>query len=35
MKMISLVGFRLVNGETVWHDEPVIEALQQWGNLAP
>ncbi len=26
-------GFRLVNGETVWHDGPVIEALQRGAVL--
>ena len=28
-------GFRLVNGETVWHNGPVIEALRTGCNLAP
>ena len=27
-------GFRLVDGATVWHNGPVIEALQTWSNLA-
>ena len=27
-------GFRLINGETVWHNGPVTEALQTWSNLA-
>jgi len=26
-------GFRLVNGETVWHDGPVVEALQRGAVL--
>ena len=26
-------GFRLVNGETVWHNGPVVEALQRGAVL--
>ena len=33
MRTISFGGFRLVNGETVWHNGPVIEALQRGAVL--
>ena len=29
----SIGGFRLVNGETVWHNGPVIEALERGAVL--
>ena len=31
--MTLLVGFRLVNGDTVWHDGPVVEALKRGAIL--